>query len=166
MSTTAMRRVARVACAFAVLMMMMTSMASGRVERSTTTLSCAECRAVARAMAAKLRALERFDDDDALRLALGASSRGRRMTHGRSELEVARVVDDACEDDGVEGLGAASTRARCRAAFGAKAARDAIENEAFAHGPRDIERFACEDATGCCDGATDDDDDDDARDEL
>ena len=114
-------------------------------------LSCAECRAITGALVSRLRALEGVDDVDArLRSALGAASRGRRMTHGRSELKITRVFDDACEDDAIEGVNAMLS-SRCRDAFGAEGVKDAIENEAFARGPNDVAEFACVSTTGACD---------------
>lgn len=113
-------------------------------------LSCAECRAITTALVSRLRALEGVDDVDArLRSALGAASRGRRMTHGRSELKITRVIDDACKDDAIEGFDSMLS-SRCRDAFGAEGVKDAIENEAFARGPNDVAEFACVSATGAC----------------
>mmetsp|Transcript_3982 Transcript_3982/g.14469 ORF Transcript_3982/g.14469 Transcript_3982/m.14469 type:complete len:162 (+) Transcript_3982:115-600(+) len=113
-------------------------------------LSCAECRAITTALVSRLRALEGVDDVDArLRSALGAASRGRRMTHGRSELKITRAIDDACEDDAIEGFDSMLS-SRCRDAFGAEGVKDAIENEAFARGPTDVAEFACVSATGAC----------------
>ena len=113
--------------------------------RSGRVPSCQSCEIVARALETAMYALEEPGTDSAGLTEEEHAQRGarrRRLTHGRSEIRIAEVLETFCEDldrdDTVvqkPNLGACETLVSNHA--------DAVADHVFAEGPKNMRDYLC-----------------------
>ena len=106
---------------------------------------CQSCEIVARALETAMYALEEPGTDSAGLTEEEHAQRGarrRRLTHGRSELRIAEVLDTFCEDlDRDDTVARKPNLGACEALVNNHA--DAVADHVFAEGPKNMRDYLC-----------------------